>query len=1654
MRKIQYLIFFILFLLAGTNASSQDIDFNVRYNGATDVYEVYARPAFSNPFYFVGGGSQVSILLPAVAADVAVTVVPVNGGLWTDNSQVYAPAADPGNDYHGIASNGAPISFVNGVEILLFTFTAGLDGCTPGVRLFENASDPSSTAPGMGGGDFQMFFANVFDPLNNNWRLNYFNSGLVCPEAPVVIPNPITIPQGGTASTCLPILDLNITDTFTAALCVGSPTNGNSTVSIADRTLCLDYTPDASFVGQDDICILVCDVSGLCDTVSVPVTVIPALEAIPTQAPPVVVVTPITTAQDSTVIVCTTILDHNVGDTFTSSFCGGAQQNGTATATITDNILCLEYVPDTGYTGEDDICVIVCDQAGNCDAVNVPVSVIPTPDLSDIPQNPILVMPPVVTPEDITLTVCGPIIDANVSDLHTVTICAPPVNGTATAAVNDADNSLCITVDPNPNFSGRDSVCVTICDQTALCYTLTVPIEVTPFNDPPLAINDINATQVNNPVDGNVLTNDSDVEGDVLTVNTTVANVTNGTVTIDNLGNYTFTPDTDFIGNGTFQYTVCDDGFPSRCSTADVVIVVTDNANPPNVDNNPVIGVPDHFVMEEGNTLTASVISNDTDPDGDNLTINTTPVTTPANGVVVINPDGTIDYTPTPGYVGDDEFTYEVCDDGVPQSCVTVLVTIVVLEDDLMNDLYATDDLNSGEEGQAQTGNVTDNDYDPEGGILTVNTVPVSDVSNGTVTLNSDGTYSYIPNAGYVGNDQFIYSVCDDGTPTACDMATVYLTVFDAKDAPLVITNPITISADSTGSICMPITDPNPGSTFTFTACATSPTSGTATANIVDGNICVEYTPNLAFTGTDDICLIVCDETGRCDTASIPVTVVPLSKPSTVLEGPAVIITPITVAQDSAVNLCTPIMDQNIGDTFTATFCAGTPENGTATATIIGNTLCLDYTPNIGYIGADDFCINVCDQTGRCDVINVPVSIVPTPKVADTLQAPILVMPPLVTTEDVNATNCGTIIDANVEDTHTVTICEQPANGIAVATVDNTLNSLCIDFDPNANFIGSDSVCVTICDQGALCYTLIVPIEVIPLNDPPLAIDDINNTQKNISTSGNVLTNDTDTDGNNLFVTTTPVSVTDGTVTINAAGVYTFVPDTDFIGDASFEYEVCDDGAPGICDTLTVLITVVDITNPDNNEVIGIPDNFLMEDDLPLTASLVSNDSDPDGDLITINTTPVTTPTNGLLLINLDGTFTYTPTAGFYGVETFSYQICDSGIPQDCDIVPVTITIIEGNGNNNVYATDDSDINEEDATFIGNLVANDNDPEGGLLLTVETTPLVPPTNGTLILSPDGNYIYQPNPNFTGNDQFVYQVCDLGIPSACDSATMYITVLNVSTDIRLNVMLQGALFGSPDSLMRSDLVDEGLVPLEQPYSFTDQPLYASRFMHLLGGNEVTTNEVLTANAGTPDGIVDWVFIEFREALDSLRVIRTVSALVQRDGDVVDAGTGGTVYVDSLPDQFFTVIKHRNHLGAMTAAPLVAVAKVAAFNFITADAVELYNTTPTYNGLEQVTIAGTQALWAGNSNADDRVKYDGTTNDRFIINADVILHPDNTSNTLNFDNATGYFLGDVNMDGKSKYDAISNDRILLQSNVLGYPLNTAFLNNFNLLIEQVK
>src|SRR5690606_34634072 len=154
--------------------------------------------------FFVAAGSQIAVVLPASVDDEVLVITSVNGGVWLDASQVYAPAADSANDYHAIATDGSAFDFVAGNELLLFTFVLpNSTCCADGTRLFNNDTDPQSTDPGMASGDFNNYFADVFI-LDDYYNDNYDNTGTVCD--PCLI-NPVATPTTNNATQDFCVVD-------------------------------------------------------------------------------------------------------------------------------------------------------------------------------------------------------------------------------------------------------------------------------------------------------------------------------------------------------------------------------------------------------------------------------------------------------------------------------------------------------------------------------------------------------------------------------------------------------------------------------------------------------------------------------------------------------------------------------------------------------------------------------------------------------------------------------------------------------------------------------------------------------------------------------------------------------------------------------------------------------------------------------------------------------------------------------------------------------------------------------------------------------------------------------------------------------------------------------------------------------------------------------------------------------------------------------------------------------------------------------------------------------------------------------------------------------------------------------------------------------
>jgi len=740
-------------------------------------------------------------------------------------------------------------------------------------------------------------------------------------------------------------------------------------------------------------------------------------------------------------------------------------------------------------------------------------------------------------------------------------------------------------------------------------------------------------------------------------------------------------------------------------------------------------------------------------------------------------------------------------------------------------------------------------------------------------------------------------------------------------------------------------------------------------------------------------------------------------------EPPMIVQVPVTTPEDTPITICPTIGDPNPGDVLTISIC-NTPANGTVA---VGPGNCVTYTPNLNYNGPDVVCIRVCDQGGLCTDLDVPVTVTP---VND---PPVIVQGPVTTPEDTPITICPTLSDPDAGDVLTISSCNTPANGTVVVGPGN-----CVTYTPNLNFNGSNVVCIQVCDQGGLCTTVDVPVTVTPVNDPPVIVQGPVTTPED--TPITICPTLSDPDAGDVLTISSCNTPANGTVVVGPGNCVTYTPNLNYNGPDVVCIEVCDQG--GLCTTVDVPITVTPVNDPP--VIVQGPET--TPEDTPIT--ICPTISDPDaGDVLTIST--CNTPGNGTVVVGPGNCVTYTPNPNYSGPDLVCIEVCDQNNVCTTVDVPITVTPV----NDPPVIVQGPVTTPEDTPIT--ICPTISDPDAGDVLTISSCNT--PANGTVVVGPGNCVTYTPNLNYTGPDVVCIQVCDQG--GLCTTVNVPVTVTPVDAVLQVKVMLQGSLYGTSNGLMRDDLRSGGHLPLTEPYT----ALGGTRFQQKGGGGgETTTTAVLALNAGTPNAIVDWVFVELRNAVDSAVVLETRSALLQRDGDVVNAADGVSAlrFSGLIGQQYFVSVKHRNHAGVMTATAATLTSVGTMVDFIGATNAAIYNKPGAinYDGYEMVNVpvgAGSvKALWAGNTNADGKIKYQGPSSDNSTILAQAISHPGNTSTTYNFNNGFGYYNGDVNMDGKVKYQGTANDPSFIFVNIIGlYPLNSLGLYNYDLMIEQL-
>ncbi len=440
-----------------------------------------------------------------------------------------------------------------------------------------------------------------------------------------------------------------------------------------------------------------------------------------------------------------------------------------------------------------------------------------------------------------------------------------------------------------------------------------------------------------------VLANDTDADGDSLTADL-VTTTSHGTLTLHANGSFDYSPDTGFVGNDHFAYQA-DDGLKTSNQVTDTITVTGTDAAP--------VANPESAYSTPKNTNLAvnaanGVLANDTDADGDSLTADL--VTTTSHGTLTLHANGSFDYSPDAGFVGNDHFAYQA-DDGLKTSN-QVTDTITVTGTDAApvanpESAYSTPK-NTDLAVNAANGVLT-NDTDADGDSLTADLVTTT--SHGTLTLHANGSFDYSPDAGFVGSDHFVYQA-DDGRKTS-NQVTDTITVTRTDAAPVARVESYSTGKDTALTVNAAngvLTNDTDADGDSLTADLVTTTShGTLTLH---ANGSFDYSPDAGFVGNDHFAYQADDgpktSAPVTDTIRVKNDAPPVADPNDYSSTPTTRGHKFSVAAPGVLN---NDADPDSGPDPLTAVNATKPKHGKADLNSDGS---FTYTPNTGVCNASD----------------------------------------------------------------------------------------------------------------------------------------------------------------------------------------------------------------------------------------------------------------------------------------------------------------------------------------------------------------------------------------------------------------------------------------------------------------------------------------------------------------------------------------------------------------------------------------------------------------------------------------------------------------------------------------------------------------------------
>jgi Ca2+-binding RTX toxin-like protein len=1082
------------------------------------------------------------------------------------------------------------------------------------------------------------------------------------------------------------------------------------------------------------------------------------------------------------------------------------------------------FTPADGFTGDATISYTIEDVAGLSDIAEHVVTVaddagnnapVTAPDTAETDED---------TPSD-PIDVLGNDSDPD-GDILEVTEATSP-DGTVEIT---PDNELIFT--PNPDFNGETTITYTAADPSGAETPGTVTVTVNPINDAPDAVDDVDVTPEDTAITVDLLANDTDVDGDELTVTDVTVPAEQGTVVNNGDGTATFTPVADFTGEVTLSYTIEDE--EGLTDSAEHTVYVNEVSDAP-------VSEDDTAETPEDTAVTIDVLDNDSDPDGDPLVISDASVPEEQGTVEIV--DNELLFTPAENFNGPATITYVAEDPDGNTSTAEVSVTVTPVNDAPV----AEDDSDETDLNTPVDVDLLANDSDVDGDTLTVTSATVP-ADQGTVSAPVDGVVTFTPADDFTDIATISYTIEDEEGLT--DSAEHTIVVSDPALAP--VANPDTAETPEDTPVTIDVldndTDPQ-DDPLTITEATVPAEQGSVE---IVGNELV-FTPAEDFNGPAEITYLIEDPDGNIAQGTATVDVTPVNDaPDAVDDADTTDFnTPVTV--DLLANDTDPEDDALSVTEATVPAEQGTlVNNGDGTVT---------FTPVDGFEGDATISYTISDEEGLED------SAVHTVVVSDPDETPVANPDTAETPEDTPVTIDVLDNDTDPQDDPlTITEASVPEDQGTVEIVDNELV-----FTPAPDFSGPCTISYLVEDPDGNAAEGTVTVDVTPVNDAPTAVDDVATTEEDTPVVLDLVDNDIDPDGDLLTVTAVSVPVEQGTVVNNDDGTATFTPAPDFNGEATVTYTIADpDGEE------STAVHVVDVT-PINDAPVAEDDTDTTVEDTPITVDLLDNDSDVDGDPLTV--VEATVPEDeGTLVNNGDGTVTFTPAEDFTGPATISYTISDGNGGEDSaeHVIDVTPVIEPPVANDDVATT------PEDTAVIVDLRGNDTDPDNTLdELTISDLD-VDPEQGTVVDNGDGTVTFTPAPDFNGEATITYTLTDPD--GASDDAQAVVTVTPVNdapvavddvmgtpyntpiediavlandTDVDedpLRVVTattpDGDVVINPDGTLTFTPTDGFTGPAEITYTISDRPE---------GDPEALTDEgtliVNVAEPGDRDGIVD-------------------------------------------------------------------------------------------------------------------------------------------------------------------------------------------------------